>query len=111
MKIVVDANVLILAAIANGKTREVLLLANSTFLAPPELEHEVRSYLPLIAEKSGLREQDIPELIDSLFESIGTVPYGIPASAMQQARVAIGDADPDDVPYLATLIAVDADGI
>lgn len=99
MKIVVDANVVISAAITNGKTREVLLLANSTFLAPPELEHEVRSYSSLIAEKSELREQDAHELIDSLFEYIGTVPYGIPASAMEQARRAIGDEDPDDVPF------------
>lgn len=66
--------------------------------------------MPLIAEKSGFREQDAEELLDSLFEGIGTVPYGIPASAMKKARDAIGGEDIDDVPYLATAIAVDATG-
>lgn len=111
MKLVVDANVVISAAIVDGKTREVLQLGNATFLGPPELEDEVRSHLPLIAEKSGLRKQDTEELLDLLFENIGTVPYGIPPSAMKKARDAIGEEDIDDVPYLATAIAVDAAGI
>lgn len=111
MKIVVDANIVISAAIVDGETREILQLGNATFLAPPELEHEVRSHSSLIAEKSNLREQDVEELVDLLFESIGTVPYGIPNSAMQKAREAIAHQDPDDVPYLATAIAVNADGI
>lgn len=111
MKIVVDANVVISAAIVDGRTREILHLGDATFLAPPELEQEVRSHLSLIAEKSSLREQDIEELLDLLFGAIGTVPYGIPPAAMQKARDAIGDEDPDDIPYLATAIAVDADGI
>lgn len=109
MKIVVDANVVISAAIVEGKTREILQLGDATFLAPPELEQEVRSYSSLIAEKSNLREQDVKELLDLLFESIGTIPYEIPNAAMQKARNAIGDEDPDDVPYLATAIAVNAD--
>lgn len=111
MKLVVDANVVISAAIVDGKTREILQLGNATFLAPPELEDEVRSHVPLIAEKSGLRKHDVEELLDSLFEGIGTVPYGIPSSAMKKARRAIGAEDIDDVPYLATAIAVDAAGI
>lgn len=111
MKLVVDANVLISAAIVDGETREILQLGNATFLATPELEQEVQSYSSLIAEKSSLREQDVQELIALLFEAIGTVPYGIPDSAMQKARKSIGDEDPDDIPYLATAIAVNADGI
>lgn len=111
MKIVVDANVIISAAIVDGKTREILQLGEATFLAPPELEEEVRSYSSLIAEKSNLKEPDVQELLDLLFDAVGTVPYGIPNSAMQKAREAIEDEDPDDVPYLATAIAVDADAI
>lgn len=111
MKIVIDANVVISAAIANGKTREIIQLADATFLAPPELEDEVRSYAPLIAEKADLSESEADELLDLLFAAIGTVPYGIPNSAMQKARRAIGERDPDDVPYLATAITVDATAI
>lgn len=111
MKIVVDANVVISAAIVDGKTREILQLGNATFLAPPELKQEVHSHSSLIADKSNLREKDVIELTDLLFEGIGTVPYGIPHSAMKKARDAIGDEDPDDVPYLATAITVDADAI
>lgn len=110
MKIIVDANVVISAAIVDGRTREILLLDDATFLAPPEFEQEVRSHSSLIAEKSSLREQDVEELLDLLFEAIGMVPYGIPSAAMQKARDAIGDEDHDDVPYLATAIAVAADG-
>jgi predicted nucleic acid-binding protein len=40
MKIVVDANVVISAAIVPGRTREVLLLANAIFLAHQNLRRK-----------------------------------------------------------------------
>lgn len=107
MKIIVDANVVISAAIVDGKTREILLLADATFLAPPELEDEVRSYATLIGDKSGLSLAAVTDILDSLFAAIGTVPHSIPSTAIRKARTAIGDIDPDDVPYLATVIAVE----
>jgi len=33
--------------------------------------------------------------------------YSIPASAIRKGRTAIGDGDPDDMPYLAAAIAVE----
>jgi predicted nucleic acid-binding protein len=78
MKIVVDANVVISAAIVPGRTREVLLLADAIFLAPPELEAEVQSYSSLLAEKSGLDEPDVQEIVELLFDAIGTVPSTLP---------------------------------
>jgi predicted nucleic acid-binding protein len=107
MKIVVDANVVISAAIIAGRTREVILLADATFLAPPELEEEVQSHSALIADKSGLTEPEVQDILELLFASIGTVPYSLPASALRKARAAIGDIDPADVPYLATAITID----
>lgn len=107
MKIVVDANIVISAAIIAGRTREVILLSDAAFLAPPELEEEVRSYSSLISEKSGLNETEVRDILELLFASIGTVPYSLPSSALRKARVAIGDIDPDDVPYLATAITID----
>lgn len=107
MKLVVDANVVISAAITPGKTREVITLSDAVFLAPPELETEVRSYSTMLAEKSGLTEPAVDEILTTLFASIGTVPYDIPESAIRKARRAIGDEDRTDVPYLATAIAAD----
>lgn len=107
MKIVVDANVVMSAAIIAGRTREVILLSDAMFLAPPELEKEVRSHSSLIAEKSGITESDVRDILELLFASIGTVPYSLPSAALRKARAAIGDVDPDDVPYLATAITID----
>lgn len=107
MKFVVDANVVISAAITPGKTREILVLSEADFLAPPELETEVRSYSALLAEKSGLSESAVNEILETLFDSVGTVSYDIPPASMRKARQAIGEKDPNDVPYLATAIAVD----
>jgi predicted nucleic acid-binding protein len=111
MKIVVDANIVISAAIMPGKTREIITLANATFLAPPELEDEVRAKSPIIADKGNMSETDAEEVLDLLFATIGTVPYGIPQSDIQKARKAIGDEDLDDVPYLATAITVNATAV
>lgn len=62
----------------------------------------------MLAEKSGLAESAVDDILTTLFGSIGTVPYGIPDSAIQKARRAIGDDDDRaDVPYLATAIAAD----
>lgn len=107
MKIVIDANVVISAAIIAGRTREVILLSDATFLAPPELEQEVRSYSSLIAEKSDLAAPAVQDILELLFASIGTVPYSLPSSALRKARAAIGEIDPADVPYLATAITID----
>ncbi len=94
MKIVVDANVVISAAITSGRTREVLCLSDAVFLAPPELEQEVSDYTPLIAEKSGLSRPEVDKTIDILFQSIGTVSYSIPSKDIRKARNAIGNVDP-----------------
>lgn len=107
MKIVVDANVVISAAIVAGRTREVISVSDATFLAPPELEDEVQSYSSLIADKSGLTEPAVQEILTLLFAPIGTVPYSLPSSALRKARTAIEETDPDDVPYLATAITID----
>lgn len=111
MKIVVDANVLISAAIADGETRKILQLADATFLAPPELESEVRSHVSLVADKTGKSEAAVEETLQLLLVPISTVPYDLPPSAMQKARETIGDVDHKDVPYLATAITVDATAI
>lgn len=84
-----------------------MTLSDAVFLAPPELEAEVRSYSALLAEKSGLGESAVDEILTALFGSIGTVSYEIPKSAIQKARRAIGEEDPADVPYLATAITVE----
>jgi predicted nucleic acid-binding protein len=107
MKVVVDANVVISAAITAGRTRKVIFLSDATFLAPPELKEEVRSYSSLIVEKSGLTETEVKRILELLFTSIGTVPSSLPSSALRKARAAIGNTDPDDVPYLATAITID----
>jgi predicted nucleic acid-binding protein len=67
----------------------------------------VQSYSSLIAEKSGLDEPDVQEIVELLFDAIGTVPSTLLSAALRKARTAITDEDPDDVPYLATAIAVD----
>lgn len=106
MKIVVDVNVVISAAITSGASRTVLLTATDDFLAPPELSEEVWPYTDLVREKSGLDDDEVEYQIEGLLDRITIVPLSIPPEHIKRARSELNALDPDDVPYLATALTV-----
>jgi predicted nucleic acid-binding protein len=108
MKLVIDANVVISALIADSKTRELIVTIEPEFLTPTFVYDEIENYEDLIVEKSGMEPTRVTQFIDLLFQYIEVVPTSEFYPAIEKADEATGDTDPDDVLYLACAIACDA---
>jgi predicted nucleic acid-binding protein len=54
MKLVIDANVVISALIADSKTRELIVTLEPDLLTPAFVHDEIENYETLIVEKSGM---------------------------------------------------------
>ena len=108
MRVVVDANVSVSALIADSATRELIVTLDPELLTPDTVRAEVDSYRGLIADKSGLSAARIERLIEILFRHVSVQPVEACVSEMDTATEALGEVDPDDVPYLACALAFDA---
>ena len=108
MKLVIDANVVISALVADSKTRELIVTLEPDLLTPAFVYDEIENYEELIVEKSGMEPDRVEQFIDLLFQYIEVVPADDFYPAIDRADEAIGDTDPDDVLYLACAIASDA---
>jgi predicted nucleic acid-binding protein len=108
MKLVIDANVVISALIADSKTRELIVTLEPDLLTPAFVHDEIENYKDLIVEKSGMKPARVAQFIDLLFQYIVVVPASEFYPAIESANRAIGDTDPDDVLYIACAIACDA---
>jgi predicted nucleic acid-binding protein len=108
MKLVIDANVVISALIADSKTRELVVTLEPDLLTPAFVYDEIENYEDLIVEKSGMEPDRVAQFIDLLFQYIEVVPADDFYPAIENADEAIGDTDPDDVLYLACALARDA---
>jgi predicted nucleic acid-binding protein len=108
MKLVIDANVVISALIADSKTRELIVTLEPDLLTPAFVHDEIANYEELIAEKSGMKPQRVQQFIDLLFQYIEVVPADEFYPYIEEADAAIGETDPDDVLYVACALANNA---
>ena len=67
MRLVVDTNVIIAAAIARGKTLDVLYKARLDLMTPEFAETELSEHLEEIVEKSGLDKTELQRLFEAIF--------------------------------------------
>lgn len=108
MRLVVDANVIISALIADSKTRELIVTLDPDLLTPQFVHDEIENYEDLIAEKSGMEPRRVQQFVELLFQYIEVVPADEFSSSIEGADEAIGETDPDDVLYVACALANDA---
>ena len=108
MKLVVDANVVISALIADSKTRELIVTLEPDLLTPEFVYDEIENYTELIVQKSGMSPERVAQFIHLLFQYIEVVPAQEFYPHIEEAEAAIGETDPDDVLYVACALAEDA---
>jgi predicted nucleic acid-binding protein len=108
MKLVIDANVVISALIADSKTRELIVTLEPDLLTPAVIHEEIQNYETLIVEKSGMDAQRVQQFLELLFQYIENVPASEFHPYIPKAKEAIGDTDPDDVLYVACALAREA---
>jgi predicted nucleic acid-binding protein len=99
MKLVIDANVVISALIADSKTRELIVTLEPDLLTPAFVYDEIENYEGLIVKKSGMVPDRVAQFVDLLFQYIEVVPADEFCPAIDRADEAIVDTYPDDVLY------------
>lgn len=108
MELVVDANVVISALIADSKTRELIVTLEAELLTPAFVEEEVQNYEDLIVEKSDMGPERVRQFFDLLFQYVDVISADEFYPTIEPADAAIGDTDPDDVLYVACALAEEA---
>lgn len=108
MRLVVDANVLVSALIADSKTRELVVTLEPNLLTPEIVHNELETHEDLIVEKSGMDRDRVRQFVELLFGHVRTVPVEDFHQYIEQAESAIGETDPDDVLYLACALGCEA---
>ena len=96
--VVIDANPL-LSALLGGKARTILLSRSFHFVTTEHTTWEVKKYIPVISEKSGISEKDILFAFERF--PIITIDQRNYDDTMIKADFLIGKRDRKDVHVLA----------
>lgn len=110
-RLVIDANRIVSALLKEGATREAILKTRSSLFAPEYLREEIATHLPEFARRAGVAERDLEVVLSLLLRRIEWVAPDAYQPQLARAKHALGRVDPNDVPYLACALAIQADAI
>ena len=93
-----DANPLI-SALLGGRASQLLFSDLFRCVTTERTTWEVKRYIPMIADRSGVSEEEILYLFEAF--PLGAYPSGFYEAHISRATERIGDRDPKDVDILA----------
>lgn len=102
--VVVDTNVILSAAISDSKTRELIVNLDQQLVAPEAVHTEIGNYRELIMDKSGLTQEELDTLFDTLFKYVKIVPDEEIIEEIESAEKELEDIDKDDAVFLAAAL-------
>ena len=106
MKLVIDANIVISAALnIEGKTREIIFLENIELLAPDFLLSELNEHKLELIEKSVVSEEELNLAIYTILSKVRLIYYSEFNSFLEKAKKIC--PDPDDEEYFALSLSLD----
>lgn len=111
MKLVVDTNIIFKALIKRSKVRAILLNPNHQFYLPEYALEEVKRHFSLIADKSGLSEEEVKLALGILLGNMQVVPAEDILRKWDEAERIIGKIDEGDIPFIALALSIECDGI
>ena len=110
-RIVVDANRILGALLLDGATRHTIMTTDALLFAPRFLRMEIERHKPAFAKRMRANTDDVDAILRVLYRRIVWVSDTDVRRHLVRARKALAGRDPNDVPYLACALAVQADGI
>lgn len=111
MRLVVDSNVVFASLLRDGTTRSLVFDPSLSLVAPEAMLSEILRHREEIVRRSHLTGHEFDLLLRLVTADIEIVPRSGFVHRLPDARRAIGDRDPGDVPFLAVALAVPCDGI
>ena len=111
MKIVIDTNVFIAGLLKDSIVRDMLLSENIEFFLPKYAITEVEKYRKELCDKAGLTDEEFNTIFDHLLTKINLISDEEIKPYIEKATELIGNRDSKDVPFIATALAINSDGI
>ncbi|MBI5391221.1 PIN domain-containing protein [Candidatus Woesearchaeota archaeon] len=109
MKVLVDTNRIIAALVKAGRTRDILFDEHFEFFTPDYTLTEIREHESELLKKTKLTHQEFEILLTLIFERITIIPRSAYDEFIHACKTEM--SDPDDVPFLAACLAINAQGI
>lgn len=111
MRIVIDTNVLMAGLLKDSSVREVLLFSEHEFFLPEFSLEEIRKYEEEIIRKSGYSREELKLMINHLLWKVRIVFGKIIRPYMKTAEDIMRGIDIKDSSFIATALAINAEGI
>jgi len=109
--LVVDTNIIIGALLKDSLIRNLILRdmfdLYSLFLS----QEEVRKYIPLIMERTGIPRNEIENTLSGIYSHITLMNHKMLDETIAEARSVMDAIDPGDTSFLALALALPVDGI
>ncbi len=109
MKLIVNTNRIIAALIKDGISREIILKKNIDLIFIETAGKKIKKYEEIICKKAGITKEVYQKIITVLREKMTLLPDEILKLYIREAKEIIENIDPDDIPFIAAALAIDAD--
>ncbi len=109
MRILIDVNRIIAAAMKDSTTRLILKDENFEFVTPDFTITEIEKHKERIKIKLKISDVELKLLLDIIFSYVTILPYQDYAMFEEEIKDKI--KDPDDVAYVAACLASNAEAI
>ena len=111
MRLILDANIVMAALIADSTTRKILFLSDLEFISLKFLKSEINKHKAELLNKMHVTESELQEAIDLVMNRIEIIEDAAVKSKLSEAKEIMNNIDPDDAKYVALALAVENDGI
>lgn len=109
MKLLVDTNRIIAALVKNGISRKILMHSNAELIGVTVSKEEIAKYKLFLIEKAEITEEYFEVILDRFLQRMIIVPDDRIQYHMAEAKKIMDGIDPDDTPFIAAALAMDAD--
>jgi predicted nucleic acid-binding protein len=111
MKVVIDTNVLMAGLLKDSIVRIILTFSDDEFYLPEQGIEEVKKYSDELCLKGDYTKEELEELLKSMLENIRVVHVGEIRNKISEAEEIMKNIDIKDSVFIATALAINADGI
>ena len=108
MNLVIDTNIIISALIKDSLTRALILNTKYNLIFPSFIFEEIKNHKKEIVKKSKLSDEEFDILFSTLINYVKIIPIDKIVPFKKTAYEIIGKIDEDDVIFIATALAYNA---
>ena len=111
MRVIIDTNVLLAGLLKNSIVRAILSSENITFFLPEYAINEIKKYKDEICKKGNYSKEGLADLLFLILENVEIIEKDRIKPFLKEAQEIMKDIDVYDTDFIASALAIGADGI